>query len=63
MFSRGQIRNIPKFFYGYEHIEVVDDYIYLGVKFNYNGCFTKAIEKQTLHNTLLVARDLMIISN
>ena len=46
VFSRGKIRNIPEFFYGEEHIEVVDDYVYLGVKFNYNGCFTKAIEKQ-----------------
>ena len=46
VFSRGKIRNIPKFWYGEEQVEVVDDYIYLGVKINYNGSFTKAIEKQ-----------------
>ena len=47
VFSRGKIRNIPKFFYGNEQVEVVKDYVYLGVKFNYNGSFTKAMEKQT----------------
>ena len=46
MFSRGKIRKIPNFYYGEEQVEVVDDYVYLGVKFNYNGNFTKAIEKQ-----------------
>ena len=46
VFSRGKIRNIPEFFYGEEQVEVVDDYVYLGVKFNYNGSFTKAMEKQ-----------------
>ena len=46
VFSRGKIRNIPEFYYGNEQVEVVDDYVYLGVKFNYNGSFTKAIDKQ-----------------
>ena len=46
VFSRGKIRIIPEFFYGNEKIEVVDDYIYLGVTINYNGSFTKAINKQ-----------------
>ena len=47
VFSRGKIRILPEFFYGNEKIEVVDDYIYLGVTINYNGSFTKAINKQT----------------
>ena len=46
IFSRGKLKNIPDFFYGDEKVEVVDDYVYLGVVFNYNGSFTKAIEKQ-----------------
>ena len=46
VFSRGKIRNIPELFYGNEKIEVVDDYVYLGVTINYNGSFTKAINKQ-----------------
>ena len=46
IFSRGKIRNLPEFFYGTEKVEIVDDYIYLGVTINYNGSFTKAIEKQ-----------------
>ena len=32
--------------YGHKHIEVVDDYVYLGCTFNYNGNFHKAIAKQ-----------------
>ena len=46
IFSRGKVRNIPEFFYGEEKIDIVDDYVYLGVTFNYNGSFTKAITKQ-----------------
>ena len=46
IFSRGKIRNFPEFFYGNEKVEIVDDYIYLGVTINYNGSFTKAINKQ-----------------
>ena len=46
IFSRGKVKKIPKFFLGTEEIKVCDDYIYLGIKFNYNGLFTKAIEKQ-----------------
>ena len=46
IFSRGKIRNLPEFFYGEEKVEIVDDYVYLGVTINYNGSFTKAIQKQ-----------------
>ena len=46
IFARGKVRNLPEFFYGDEKVEIVDDYIYLGVTFNYNGSFAKAIEKQ-----------------
>ena len=42
--SRGKLKNIRDFFYGDEKVEVVDDYVDLGVVFNYNGSFTKAIE-------------------
>ena len=37
VFSRGKIRRRPDFFLGNERIEVVDDYTYLGVTFNYNN--------------------------
>ena len=30
----------------HRHLEVVDEYVYLGVVFNYNGSFTEAIDKQ-----------------
>lgn len=40
--SRGKVRNIPNFVLAGTHLEVVFDYMYLGVKFNYNGKFTKA---------------------
>ncbi len=43
VFSRGKIRNKPILFMGGQPIEVVDDFCYLGVIFNYNGKFGKAI--------------------
>ena len=36
----------PKFLLGSNEIQVVEQYVYLGVMFNYNGSFKKAIEKQ-----------------
>ena len=36
MFSRGKIRKMPKFNFNEETVDVVWDYKYLGVKFNYN---------------------------
>lgn len=41
VFSKGKIRNIPVFTYGGLNLDVVDDFSYLGVKFNYNGKFNK----------------------
>ena len=46
IFSRGKIRKLPHFIYNNEAIEVVYDFVYLGVKFNYNGTLKKAISKQ-----------------
>ena len=46
IFSRGKVRNFPEFTFGERKLEVVDDYVYLGVTFNYNGLFNKAILKQ-----------------
>lgn len=43
VFSRGKIRNLPSFYYAGEPIEVLPDYMYLGIVFNYNGRFNKAI--------------------
>ena len=46
IFSRGKVRNRPTFYFGNDTIDVCDDYTYLGVTFNYNGNFKKAINKQ-----------------
>lgn len=45
---RGKIRAFPEFKIGEENIEVVPDYNYLGVVFNYNGLFNKQINKQVV---------------
>jgi hypothetical protein len=37
IFSRGKVRNFPRFTYDEEHIEVVEKYTYLGTCMNYNG--------------------------
>jgi hypothetical protein len=42
IFSRGKIRVRPTFFLGRNKLEFADDYLYLGVIFNYNGKFNKA---------------------
>ena len=46
IFSRGKIRKHRVFMFAGDVVQVVDDYIYLGVKFNYNNTFTKAIDNQ-----------------
>ena len=46
IFSRARVQNFPAFVHGHKHIEVVDDYVYLGCTFNYDGNFHKAIAKQ-----------------
>ena len=46
IFSRGKIREMPKFNFNEETVDVVWDYKYLGVKFNYNNKFKKAQQLQ-----------------
>ena len=48
IFSKGKIRKFKYFKLGDKIINVVDDYVYLGTTFNYNGTFSKAKSKQTL---------------
>ena len=43
--SRGKVQNYPKFSFGDSAIDV-NDYVYLGTTFNYNGLLNKAICKQ-----------------
>ncbi len=42
IFSRGKIRVRPTFYLGGAKLDFTDDYLYLGVVFNYNGKFSKA---------------------
>ena len=66
IFSRGKVRRIPEFVYAGDPLEVVDDFVYLGVKFNYNGSFKKAISKQVtqarkaLYSMLVKAKKLQL---
>ena len=46
VFSRGKIRNLPIFTYNNANVEIVFDYKYLGVIFNYNNRFQKAMKNQ-----------------
>ena len=46
IFSRGKVRKYPKFKFGDSTINVASDYVYLGVSFNYNNKFQKALKKQ-----------------
>ena len=48
IFSRGKVRKKPSFYYANETLEIVDDFVYLGVTFNYNGSFKKSISKQVI---------------
>jgi hypothetical protein len=41
VFSRGKIKNLPILTYNGDQLLVVDDFNYLGIKFSYNGKFTK----------------------
>ena len=41
IFSLGKVRRIPEFVYVGDTLEVVDDFVYLGVRFNYNGNFKR----------------------
>ena len=46
IFSSGKVKKYPKFYVDQKEIQVVDDYVYLGVNFHYNGSFKNAIKKQ-----------------
>ena len=46
IFSRGKIRKMPKFNFNEETFDVVWDYKYLGVQFNYNNKLKKAQQLQ-----------------
>jgi hypothetical protein len=46
IFSRGrQRRSLPVFSYGDIRLDIVDEYLYLGVLFSYNGILQKAINR------------------
>ena len=42
IFSRGKLRNLPTFTFNNNTVDVVFEYKYLGIIFNYNGNFNKA---------------------
>ena len=46
IFSRGMVKKHKKFVYEGKEVEVVHDYVYLGVNFHYNNSFVKGIDKQ-----------------
>ena len=46
IFSRGKVRKTGSFTFNNQALEVVDDYVYLGITFNYNNSFRKAQAKQ-----------------
>ena len=46
IYSKGKIRKRPDFSFGKDKIVVIDDYVYLGCTFNYNGKYNKAFTKQ-----------------
>ena len=41
LFSRGKVRRYPDFVFGSDKNDVVDEYVYLGVKLNYNGKYSR----------------------
>ena len=45
---KSRLNNIPTFNFGNIDLEQVEDYIYLGICFNWNGSFVKA--KELLHD-------------
>ena len=51
IFSKRKVTNYPAFLFGHNTLQVVEDYDYLGVTFNYNGLFQKAIAKQIRQGT------------
>ena len=41
VFYRGNVRRIPTFHYGCNVVEVVSEYVYLGITMNYNNSMKK----------------------
>ena len=66
IFSRGKSRNIAKFNYNGLPLEVVTDYIYLGIDFNYNGKFNKCKKhifeqaQKAMYNVLRKSKNLCL---
>ena len=48
IFSRRKVRKYQKFMFGSLILDVTYEYVYLGVNFNYNTSFIKAIERHIL---------------
>ena len=48
IFSRGKLRIVPHFVFGNDQVEVVGDFRYLGITFNFNNKFNKC--KSYLHD-------------
>ena len=46
VFSRGKVRNFPMFKHGSCTIEVVSEYVYLGVTMMYSNKYAKAMKNQ-----------------
>ena len=46
VFSRGKVRNFPMFKYGSSTIEVVSEYVYLGVTMMYSNKYAKTIKNR-----------------
>ena len=46
IFSRGKTRNLPEFSFNNFKLDIVEDFTYLGVQFNYNGKFNKNLKRQ-----------------
>ena len=46
--SKTRLRNLPTFKFGNLDLDLADDYVYLGICFNWNGSFVKA--KKILHD-------------
>ena len=49
--SRGKVRNCPMFKYGSSAIEVVSEYVYLGVTMMYSNKYAMAMKKTQMDQT------------
>lgn len=66
IFSRGKVRKVPTFYFAGKVVNVVEDYNYLGVTFNYNNKFTKVkckhcqvtSARKTLYSLLIKSHNL-----